>query len=85
MTTDLTKIEKPFGLLTKAEKQALMALPNDQIEVYGLTGWCTLDKPHWIDSAVYRAKRNPRRFWLVGDRVAYEPVEGAIEVIEVPK
>jgi hypothetical protein len=84
--TDLTEIEKPLGLLSNAERQMLTSLPWRDIEVYGMSGWQTLmGPPIWVETVTYRAKRMPRRYWLVGDRVAYEPVEGAIEVIEVTK
>lgn len=84
--TDLTKIEKALGLLEEWDRRRLMVLPPSQVEFFGVGGWTQMeDRTPWIDTVTYRAKVNPRRYWLRDGLVHDAPVEGAIEVMEVPK
>ncbi len=96
--TDLSQNEKPLGLMSPEDRKALMDMPWDQIEVYGMSGWNKGgDTPIWLDTVTYRAKREPRRFWIVGGCEAYSSQEEAeraardllapdvVEVIEVTK
>ncbi len=64
--TDLTKIEKPFGLLDEATQKALRECGGPW-ERYGEDGvwYDVLRDPAWLLSAAYRLKPpKPREFWL---------------------
>jgi hypothetical protein len=54
---DLTKIEKPFGLLDEETRDALKVWPHGW-ERYGETGWRG-GVPGWVESFTYRAKPAP--------------------------
>lgn len=56
---DLTKIEKPFGLLDDETQQALRD-HGGPIEFYYTEGWEEL-KPAWSNYLTYRAKPQPPR------------------------
>jgi hypothetical protein len=45
---DLTKIEKPFGLLDKATQQALKD-HGGPIECYNLGHWRETARPYWVE------------------------------------
>lgn len=75
---DLTKIEKPFGLLPEEVKEALKAY--DHVETYSLGEWRACPNPLWESALAYRAKPipttkpsidwsqvNPRFKWLARD------------------
>ena len=52
---DLTKIEKPFGLLDK-ETQAALKAHDGGIEWFSGHGWLYIDKPSWDAINTYRAR-----------------------------
>lgn len=55
---DLTKIEKPFGLLDKKTQERLKA-HGGPYQMYFSDGWKTLDVPFWSASSTYRVKPAP--------------------------
>ena len=62
---DLTKIEKPFGLLDPETKKALREYEGE-VEVYISNAWQT-PVPSWCSHLTYRAKPQPpkpREWWL---------------------
>ena len=59
---ELTKIDKPFGLLDPETQRALKAYEGD-VEVYLSHGWVT-STAVWCSRLVYRAKPQPREWWL---------------------
>jgi hypothetical protein len=64
--TDLTKIEKPFGLLDAETQEALRA-HGGPYEMYGYDGWTYNGMPAWSPNTTYRVKPQPpkpRDFWL---------------------
>ncbi len=70
--TDLTKIEKPFGLLDEATQKALRECGGPW-QYFGRDGW--KDAPFLdenTDYFVYRLKPTPREWWIGKlDGVAY--------------
>ncbi len=63
---DLTKIEKPFGLLDAQTQEALRAWPHG-VEFFNNVGrWRDALAPDWSSGLTYRAKPAP-----VTPRVAY--------------
>jgi len=57
--TDLTKNEKPFGLMTPEDKEALKAWPHGW-EAYSTDGtWLDCGQPIWSSIITYRAKPAP--------------------------
>lgn len=91
---DLTALEKPFGLLDVATKQALQT-HGGPWEVFIDGKWQPKTTYRWQPAYAYRVKppikaaRTPREWWISGDgRVfAYPPKPGrlpeAIHVREV--
>jgi hypothetical protein len=67
---DLTKIDRPFGLLDEATQKALRECGGPW-EYYGLGGWLSCDVvPDFYDGMTYRQKPKPpkpRDFWLCAD------------------
>jgi hypothetical protein len=63
--TDLTKIKKPFGLLSAKKKKALREYKGT-IEVYGNKGWASVDCPGFFSTATYRAKPMKLPEWPTG-------------------
>jgi hypothetical protein len=57
---DLTKIEKPFGLLDKATQQALK-YHGGPYEFFTCNGWKLNDCPAWAFSSTYRAQPQPEK------------------------
>jgi len=58
---DLTKIEKPFGLLD-AETQAAMReynISGGKVEVFTDYGWQSAPGPAWVLTSTYRVKPLP--------------------------
>ena len=49
--------EKPFGLLSDAQKAEIQAhyASGGKIQIYTSRGWSNLDRPSWITSTAYRA------------------------------
>ena len=70
--TDLTKIEKPFGLLDAETQEALKA-HGGPYEIYGTNGkWVPGKNKFWLKNFVYRVKPQPpkpREWWAVFDRM----------------
>ena len=76
---DLTKIEKPFGLLDKATQDALKAHfeGGGVVEMYGHAGWgkCT---PAWCQAVTYRVapEKHQVKLWVYlledGQYVGYD-------------
>jgi hypothetical protein len=64
---DLTKIEKPFGLLDKETQSALRGYKGT-IEVYGSKGWVSADCPSFFPRCAYRAKPLTLPEWPTGLR-----------------
>jgi hypothetical protein len=62
---DLTKIEKPFGLLDK-ETQSALRVYKGTIEMYGSKGWASIDCPGFYNTATYRAKPLKLPEWPAG-------------------
>ena len=62
---DLTKIDKPLGLLDEDTKQRLRDWPHGW-EVYSARGWISRGEPQWDNFAAYRAKPAPERksIWM---------------------
>lgn len=64
---DLTKIDKPFGLLDEATQKALREYEGE-LEGFGERGWEALtNHPGWLSYFTYRAKPQPpqpREWWL---------------------
>ena len=58
---DLTKIEKPYGLLDKETQDALKAHSENggEIQRYYQRGWMRLVAQAWDHAFVYRAKPEP--------------------------
>lgn len=59
---DLTKIDKPFGLLDEETQMALKEY-DGAVEVYGSKGW-EPSGTTWYYHQTYRAKAKPREWWL---------------------
>lgn len=58
--TDLTKIEKLFGMLDEETQAALRALPKGEVQVFNFNGiWKDLANPKWTKNMVYRQKPKP--------------------------
>jgi hypothetical protein len=57
---DLTKIEKPFGLLDEATQQALKD-HDGLIEIYIDERWKETASPCWVKDLVYRAQPQPNK------------------------
>lgn len=59
--TDLTKNTSAFGLMDKADQDALMALPNEMVQWYdGDSGWKSKVAGYWFGKAIiYRQKPEP--------------------------
>lgn len=55
---DLTKIEKPFGLLT-AEEQAALKAHGGPYQWYSSFGWTSADSPDWQPYFSYRVAPMP--------------------------
>jgi hypothetical protein len=55
---DLTKIEKPFGLLDEATQQALKD-HDGSIELFTNKGWKKTTSPLWIKDLTYRVQPQP--------------------------
>tara|TARA_R110000744_G_scaffold319880_1_gene426128 strand:+ start:520 stop:816 length:297 start_codon:yes stop_codon:yes gene_type:complete len=64
--TDLTKIEKPFGLLDKDTQDALEAAFEAGVKIEQYNGsWGSIDTtPQWFRTVTYRAKPEPVRVVL---------------------
>lgn len=62
--TDLTKIEKPFGLLDE-ETQAALKAHGGPYEYVSNDGWTEIAEPFWAFGTTYRVKPKPREFWVV--------------------
>ena len=60
---DLTKITTPFGLLDEETRKALREYEGD-VELYLSDGWLAKSMPTWFSHFVYRAKPQPREWWL---------------------
>lgn len=63
--TDLTKIDRPFGLLDEATQKALRECGGPW-EYYGSCGWEKSANPEKLTFApwfVYRQKPQPREWW----------------------
>lgn len=92
--TDLTKIEKPFGLLDKETQDALKAHFEGVgvVQVYDEGGWRETGMPQWYDRHTYRAvpkKHKIKLFihlYMNGMFDVYpepRPVNGAIAVKQI--
>jgi hypothetical protein len=57
---DLTKIEKPFGLLDKETQDALRA-HGGPIQWVSGCGWRNIISPSWLSNYTYRAAPQPVR------------------------
>lgn len=71
---DLTKIEKPFGLLDKETQEALKA-HGGLVERFDGYRWIETKNPIWHSVYVYRVKPEPpkpREWWLVGECEAWD-------------
>ena len=58
---DLTKIEKPFALLTPEEQAALQEWPHGWETVDHGGVWSSVPRPGWYPEFTYRAKPAPKR------------------------
>ena len=58
---DLTKIEKPFGLLSRPVQDSLVNhfYRGGKIESYAQGGWRVYSEPSWVSFITYRAKPVP--------------------------
>ena len=65
--TDLTEIEKPFGLLDKETQDALKAYKG-KVEVFHFIGWREIGKPQFDWHTTYRAKPLKLPEWPAGLR-----------------
>jgi hypothetical protein len=57
---DLTKIEKPFGLLDEATQQALKD-HGGPIECYSGYTWIVVASPLWSSASTYRSQAQPEK------------------------
>jgi hypothetical protein len=66
--TDLTKIEKPFGLLDESTQKALRECGGPW-EVFDDDGWVDTADPGWFHGSTYRQKPQPPkpREWWIGE------------------
>lgn len=68
---DLTKIEKPFGLLDKDTQEALKN-HRGEIEMYNPVGWRLNLHPQWSLSATYRAAPEPEVKEMTVEQISKE-------------
>ncbi len=62
---DLTKIEKPFGLLDRETQERLRVCDHLQVYAGRATGWKdVLDRSLLWEQRTYRQRPEPRAFWL---------------------
>lgn len=80
MTVDLTKIEKPFGLLDAETRKALAEAHHAgaKIEFFRGPNWVNTEKPVWALENVYRVKEppKPREWWVHPEKrsvLSYSP------------
>ena len=76
--TDLTKIEKPFGLLDAETQEALKA-HGGPYEYFGSGEWRAFAAPTpvfdlWFTYRVKPQPPKPREFWLLDGRVYESPI-----------
>jgi hypothetical protein len=64
---DLTKIEKPFGMLSAKKKKALREYKGT-IEVFDGSRWVSADCPSFFPTCAYRAKPLKLPEWPAGLR-----------------
>ena len=56
---DLTKIEKPFGLLDKETQERLRAHGGPYQLLFPISGWNDWKHPDWKSSSTFRVKPQP--------------------------
>jgi hypothetical protein len=69
--TDLTKIEKPFGLLDKETRAALREY-DGALEVFGGARWTSVDCVSFFPRYTYRAPPRKLPEWPVGLRPEWQ-------------
>jgi len=73
---DLIKNEKPFGLMTPEDQEALKAWPHGWENYYVDETWQDCPEPDWFKTVTYRAKPEPMAENLErAGRVMVEKVE----------